>query len=75
MPLTNEQIKAEALRLPVHERARLAEELISSLDEDAEIEAAWAEEIQRRLEDLRQGRVELVDADEVIARARSRFAK
>lgn len=30
----------QRLRLPVHERARLAEELISSLDDDAEIEAA-----------------------------------
>ncbi len=44
-----EELEAGALRLPKHERALLAERLISSLDEeDEEIERAWAEEAQRR---------------------------
>jgi putative addiction module component (TIGR02574 family) len=75
MPLSNEQIKAEALRLPVRERALLAEELISSLDEDDDVEAAWTEEIERRVAEVREGRVELVDAEEVMARLRARFLK
>lgn len=40
----------EALRLPTQERAKLAAELIASLDgpADADMEAAWAAEIERR---------------------------
>ncbi len=39
-----------ALELPLDERAELAAELLASLDgkPDAEVEAAWAKEIERR---------------------------
>lgn len=46
--MTIEQVEAEVLRLPRAERARLAELLISSLDEDSEIERAWEDEAERR---------------------------
>ena len=67
-----EEIRAEALRLPIHERARLAEELIGSLDEDSELDIAWAEEVERRMADVRAGAVELLDGDEVLRRLRTR---
>jgi len=38
-----EELGAAALSLSRSERARLAERLIASLDEDAEIEQAWRE--------------------------------
>lgn len=38
MAATVEQIEAEALSLPIEDRARLAEHLIASLDADAETE-------------------------------------
>ena len=40
----------EALELPIEERGELAAELIASLDgpADADVEAAWAGEIERR---------------------------
>lgn len=40
----------EALRLSVRERARIAADLLASLDDgpDDDVEAAWAEEIERR---------------------------
>jgi putative addiction module component (TIGR02574 family) len=60
-----EELEAEALNLPRPERARLAEVLISSLDEDAAIEEAWREEIRRRVSELREGSVETVPAEEV----------
>ncbi len=46
---------------------------MESLDElsDAEIEALWAEEAERRLDDLEQGAVAEVPAEEVIRRARA----
>jgi putative addiction module component (TIGR02574 family) len=67
MPLSIQQIESEALSLPADERARLAEALIESLDEDERIERAWAEEVERRAEDLRTGRVKGVSHEEVMA--------
>ena len=53
----------EALKLPVSDRAEVAGELLRSLDSDepeedpAAVEAAWADEIARRAQDLASGRV------------------
>ncbi len=65
MAKRREEIEAEALNLPPGERARLAEALIASLDEDAEIERAWADEVARRLAEIRAGKVELIPAEDV----------
>jgi len=67
MAMKREQIEAEARRLPREERARLAEALIASLDEDAELEEAWNAEIRRRVEELRSGAVTSLPAEEVFA--------
>ncbi len=47
----------EALKLKVAERAEVAAELLASLDgePEADIEKAWADEIQRRIERIRNG--------------------
>lgn len=66
-----QELQAEVLKLPSHERARLAELLISSLDEEDEITTAWADEAERRYHDLRSGKVEGIPAEEVLARVRS----
>ena len=63
------------------ERARVALDLIRSLDKDEEIvtreewEAAWYEEIERRAQDVQAGRVELVDGEQVMAELRARYPK
>ena len=67
MAMKREQIEAEARRLPREDRARLAESLISSLDDEAEVERAWADEIRTRVEELRSGAVESISADTVFA--------
>lgn len=42
----------EALQLAPHERAKIAEELLSSLDEqDRDVKSAWAVEIAKRAAD------------------------
>jgi len=52
----------EALQLSLHDRAKIAAELLESLDEvEQDIEAAWATEIQRRLADARAGERESID--------------
>jgi putative addiction module component (TIGR02574 family) len=70
-----QRLEAAALALPRSERARLAERLIASLDENAEVEDAWAAEIKRRLDAIDRGEVELVPAEEVIAEARRRIGR
>lgn len=66
------ELSARARALPPEDRARLAEELLASLDEatDLDADAAWALEIQRRLAEVDNGQVNLVDADAVHAAAR-----
>ena len=59
--MSTDQLLAEALRLPRRERARVAEELLSSLEESAdEVAAAWATELERRSRDVAEGRVQTV---------------
>ena len=71
MDVSVKKIVSEALRLPPSLRAMVAEQLIESLDVDDtdELSPAWREEILRRCAELDEGRAELVDADEAIARA------
>jgi putative addiction module component (TIGR02574 family) len=58
---TTDEILAEILRLPRVERARVAEELLSSLEEPADdVAAAWAAELERRSRDVAEGRVQTI---------------
>lgn len=66
-----ETLEAEALKLTTAERAKLAEHLIASLDEDSEIEEAWAAEVERRIADIEAGTVQMIPAAEAIASARA----
>lgn len=60
--MSTEEILAQALRLPRAERARLAEEVLSSLeDPDEQVAAAWARELERRSNDIAEDRVQPVD--------------
>ena len=70
MSLTVDEIMTEALELPSHTRAFVAEKLIESLDADSgpELSEAWREEIQKRCKEVDEGLVELKDAEEVFAK-------
>lgn len=76
-----EQIKAQALELPKHERELLARELFAAGDalvdhdgnaggDDAQLDAV----ITRRLASIRDGSAKLVSRDEFFARVRSKIA-
>jgi putative addiction module component (TIGR02574 family) len=67
------QIESEAMKLSARERARLAERLIASLDEevDTDTEAAWIREGERRLDELRSRKVKGRSAASVFRRARA----
>lgn len=63
----------QALRLPDKDRAELAANLIDSLDAtvDEDTEAAWQEEIARRLKDVEAGNVRTIPWEEVRRKARA----
>lgn len=57
MTASTRKLLEEALTLPSADRARVAAELIASLDEegDADAQKAWAAEIQKRAERVVSG--------------------
>jgi putative addiction module component (TIGR02574 family) len=68
------ECEATALRLPVAERAALAEHLIESLDllDDTENEHLWVEEAERRYQAYKEGTISARPAAEAIRDARAR---
>jgi putative addiction module component (TIGR02574 family) len=71
--MTTDQIEQELLKLPASDRARLAERLIASLDEDAEVEKAWAAEVRRRDGELESGAAEAIGLEDALASIRARY--
>lgn len=69
-----ENIEAAALQLATSDRAKLAERLLVSLEEDDEILASWVEEAERRGDAFDRGEMEAIDFDGAIAQARARLA-
>ncbi len=74
MKTESQQLLRTALALPESDRAEIAASLIHSLDTstDEEVDAAWAVEIQRRIESIDNGEVELVPWDAVMREMRER---
>ncbi|MBA2594797.1 MAG: addiction module protein [Pseudomonadota bacterium] len=70
---TVETLEAEALQLPVSERARLIERLIAGLDSDPAIEEAWAAEVERRHAEIDNGAVSLLPGPEALATLKAEF--
>jgi len=68
------KILEEALKLPIEARAALAGSLLESLDEvvDENVEATWADEIARRVDDLNTGKAKTVPWSEARRRILSR---
>jgi putative addiction module component (TIGR02574 family) len=62
-----EQLLDEVLRLPEPERAEIAARLIESLEQDvdADVDAAWAAEIERRCAALDAGQAVTSDWNDV----------
>ena len=72
MPTLVDELTARVKALPAQDRARIAEELLESLQEteDADAEAEWEREVERRVAEIDAGAVQLVPAEEVHAQAR-----
>jgi len=73
MNAQSEKIIEKALKMPQHERAYIAEKLISSLDKktDPDVEKAWQEEIQKRVNQINSTEVECLPWEEVYQRLKA----
>ena len=64
---TPDDLLSHALQLPPKERARLAYELLLSLEtegEDSDAQTEWARELEHRAQEVIKGTVELVSIEE-----------
>lgn len=69
-----ENIIKAAVKLPEKDRVRAVERLLSSLEPENEqdVDAAWAAEIERRSREIKEGTVRLLSWNAVKLRARKR---
>lgn len=72
-----QDLLAEALRLDVSERARIAAQLLESLDGEPEegVEEAWAEEVERRMALIEAGTAKLEPWEDVKRRIENEILK
>ena len=73
MPPNLDDIQAEAMKLSIEERAELADRLWASLEPQADVDAAWAVEIERRVRQLETSEIETIPHEIVIAELRNKF--
>ena len=72
MSTSLDQLTADAMKLSLRDRVQLAQRLVSTIDDEVETdtEALWFAEAERRLEELRSGKVQGIDSDEAFRTAR-----
>lgn len=64
-----DQVLQSALALSPEERRDVLEELLRSLDgPEAELDQSWMDEIQRRIDEIESGAVQMIPAEEVFSR-------
>ena len=77
MATTNDRVIEGALSLPADIRLKLIEKLLMSLNLpiDEEIDRLWAEEAERRVSQIEEGKIKLVPGEEVFSKIRSKYGK
>ena len=61
---------------PIDIKTKLIDKLLYSLHPISEkIDALWVDEIEPRVDEIKTGKVDLIDGEEVFAKARSKFQK
>ena len=73
MPTPQEIVEAQAMKLSPTERADLADKLWLSVHSRDEVDAAWEEEIVRRIRQIDVGEVECVPWATVMAELRAKL--
>jgi putative addiction module component (TIGR02574 family) len=79
MAKTADDLRDEVLALPAQDRARIASDLLASLDaeqaDEAEVDRWWSAETERRAALLESGEAQLVTWEHVLERVDARRAQ
>jgi putative addiction module component (TIGR02574 family) len=70
------EVLEKALTLSTQERGLLIDRLVESLDDEPVeegVEEAWADEIRRRVDDVRLGRVKTIPGEQVLRELEEEF--
>ncbi|MDA3924223.1 MAG: addiction module protein [Kiritimatiellae bacterium] len=72
-----DRVMDEVLSLPADQRMNLADRILESLNSptDPEIDAQWAVEVERRVQEISNGEVELIPGEEVFAKIHLKYKK
>ncbi len=72
--MTMKELIEEVISLPVEERAFVADSILRSLTPpQSDVDRRWAQVAQRRLAELRSGKVKPIAGEQVFARVWKRF--
>ena len=68
------KVVSDALSLPPRSRAKLAEQLLESLDDpkEREIDRLWADEVEDRIDAYERGKLKAIPGQEVFRRLKPR---
>jgi putative addiction module component (TIGR02574 family) len=72
-----EKLLSEAMKLSAEDREILAEQLLLSIDGSTrtQVDAAWADEVERRLDALDRGETKAIPLDEAMNQIRQSLGK
>jgi putative addiction module component (TIGR02574 family) len=67
-----DQLTADAMKLPLRDRVQLAQRLVLTIEDEveADTEALWFAEAERRLDELRSEKVRGIDSEDAFRTAR-----
>ena len=72
--IKTEELFDEAISLPVETRTLLVDKLLQSLNPtQAEIDILWAKETEKRVDEIRKGKVKTIPGDQVFSKIRDRL--
>ena len=69
-----DEVKNAALELPFEARAKLVADILTSLEaSQEEIDSAWRAEIELRLREIEEGKVDLIPGEQVMNELRAQL--
>ena len=72
--IKTDELISEAISLPVEVRTLLVNKLLESLNPpNKEIDELWAEEAEKRVKDIRTGKVKTIPGEEVFKKIRKKI--